>query len=202
MVVATKSKPPTKSAGSVTFAFHLTYSSAFTQLLVLKDLDVATFLATTRSILDKMCVEALYHGNVSLQDAEKAKILVTEALGSLGGGLPKRKYPSQLVSKLPLSVDHRTIILPGKDPQEANTAVEMYLQVGKDDIKERVIIDLLTHIMYEPFYDIVRTKSQFGYHVSCDSRFTDGVMGIHFQIVTNTKSAVRERETPCFAGKA
>jgi nardilysin len=161
--------------------------------MVLKDLDVPTFLRTMRAILEKVCVEALFHGNVSLEDAERAKKLITESLGNQAGGLPKKKYPAQLVTKIPLTQDYRVIVLPGKDPKEANTAVEVYVQVGKDNITERVIIDLLTHMMYEPFYDIVRTKSQFGYHVSCDSRWTDGVMGIHFQIVTDTKSAVSEK---------
>jgi nardilysin len=51
------------------------------------------------------------------------------------------------------------------------------------------MVDLLMAMMYEPLYDQIRTKDQFGYHVSCDARWTNGIIGIHFQVVTSSKSA-------------
>lgn len=43
--------------------------------------------------------------------------------------------------------------------------------------------------MYEPLFAQVRTTDQFGYHVSCDSRWTDGIIGIQIQVVSASKSA-------------
>jgi len=43
--------------------------------------------------------------------------------------------------------------------------------------------------MYEPLFDQVRTTDQFGYHVSCDSRWTDGIIGIQIRVVSASKSA-------------
>ena len=126
-------------------------------------------------------------------DAEGAKNLILQMVDeSGGGGLPKKKYPKEVILKIPPmeAQNAGAVILPSLDPTEPNTAVEVYFQVGKDNIEERVLIDLLTHMMYEPLYDQIRTKDQFGYIVSCDSRWTNGVMGMHFRVITSSKSAV------------
>ena len=61
------------------------------------------------------------------------------------------------------------MVLPTKNFQEPNTSVEVYFQISKDDAKARAIIDLISHILYEPMYYQLRTKEQFGYDVGCDS---------------------------------
>jgi nardilysin len=167
-------------------------------LQALENVDKMAFSTVISEILDKFSIEALYHGNVDQSDAEEAKKLILEMVDeSGGGGLPKKKYPKEPVIKIPPSEAQSagTIILPSLDPTEPNTAVEVYFQVGKDNIEERVLIDLLTHMMYEPLYDQIRTKDQFGYIVSCDSRWTNGVMGMHFRVITSTKSAVSVLKT-------
>lgn len=47
-----------------------------------------------------------------------------------------------------------------------NTAVEVYFQFGKDDnssgaIQQRVLVDLLEHIIDEPMYNLIRTKGKY-----------------------------------------
>lgn len=102
-------------------------------------------------------------------------------------GLPRKKYPQQLVLRVPPSTC--TLRCLAKDPTDPNSAVEVYFQVGKDNTRDRVMVDLLMEMMYEPLYDQIRTKDQFGYHVSCDCRWTNGIIGMHFQVVTSSKSA-------------
>jgi len=143
---------------------------------------------TVSEILSKIGIEALYHGNVDADDAKRAEVAITSRLsGSKGVGLQRKKYALQQVTKIPPS--SHTVKCLAKDPTDPNTAVELYFQVGKDNTRERVMIDLLMEMMNEPLYDQVRTKDQFGYHVSCDCRWTNGVMGMHFQVVTSCKSA-------------
>lgn len=144
-------------------------------------------MSTISTILESIGVEALYHGNVDVTDAELAQREIMNLLKQDGIGLPRKKYPPQLVLRLPPS--STTLTCPAKDPTDPNTAVEVYFQVGKDRTIDRVVADLLTEIMYEPLYDQIRTKDQFGYHVSCDSRWTNGVIGIHIQVVTSSKTA-------------
>lgn len=153
------------------------------------------FSTVMSEILDRFAIDALYHGNVDRTDAEVAKSIVMKLVDeSGGGGLPRKKYPTEPVTKIPPSLTQGSVILPSKDRTEPNTAVEIYFQVGKDNLKERVIIDLLAHMMYEPLYDQIRTKDQFGYEVSCDSRWTHGVMGIHFRVISSIKSAAETVE--------
>lgn len=163
------------------------------QYEALEGIDVPTFTTTIASILHIFGIEGLYHGNVDAADADKAKKLILELVEAStpagGGGLSKKKYPPQPVAKIPLSTGIPKVILPSKDLMDPNTAVELYIQIGKDNIKDQVMVDLLTEMMSEPLYNQVRTKDQFGYDVSCDTRWTNGVIGIYFRIVTCSKSA-------------
>lgn len=154
----------------------------------IKDLDIKKFMGTIMAILNKIGIEGLYHGNVDESDAKLAQEKIRRLIESSGGGggLPRKKYPKQLVFQIPKS---SIVQCAAKDPTDPNIAVEIYFQVGKDNTFDRVMADLLMEMMYEPLYDQVRTKDQFGYQVSCDSRWTSGVIGMHLQIVTSSKTA-------------
>jgi secreted Zn-dependent insulinase-like peptidase len=143
---------------------------------------------TITSILNKIGVEGLYHGNVDVTDAERAQREILDLLQKEGGGLSRKKYPQPFVFQLPQN-SSKTLLCPAKDPTDPNTAVEVYFQVGKDNTFDRVMVDLLMEMMYEPLYDQLRTKDQFGYSVSCDSRWTEGVIGMQMQVVTSSKTA-------------
>jgi len=161
----------------------------------LKGLEIPTFVEIASSILENVSVEALFHGNVDIPGAKKAAALIENMLKSSGGGvLPKKKHYYQFVSKLPTSKEPVIITVPSKDAESRNTAVEVYFQVGKDNIMDRVIIDMLVHLMNEPLYNQLRTKEQFGYRVHVDSRWSVGVMGFKFSVVTAVKSAAATTE--------
>jgi len=141
-----------------------------------------------------MYIEAFYHGNCDESDAEEAVKLITELLNEHSiKTIPKDKLPHQYVTKAPLSTKNKMIKVPNKDKEDKNTSVEVYFQVGPDNLEQRVLLDLLAQIMYEPFYDQVRTKDQFGYSVSVSARWTFGVMGLYFQVVTSSKTVVSNR---------
>jgi secreted Zn-dependent insulinase-like peptidase len=151
-----------------------------------------------------MAVEAFFHGNADTADAEHAKELILNMLNKSckNGtciGLPRKKYPAQSVLQIPfpkaLKSDPTStpspwlITVPSKDPTEPNTAVEVYIQVGKDKLEDRVMIDLLVHMMDEPLYDHLRTREQLGYHVSIASRWTCGITGLCVKIITATHAS-------------
>lgn len=127
----------------------------------MENIDIPTFTTTISSILSKLGIEALYHGNVDATDAERAKREISSMVEkSGGGGLQRKKYPHQHVTQMPLATN--IVRVPNKDPTDPNTAVEIYFQVGKDNMFERVMADLLTDLIDEPLYDCIRTKEQFG----------------------------------------
>lgn len=161
-----------------------------TQSQALQNLTIPSFVRMLSSLLSKISVEALYYGNVDRSDADAAQSLLMNLITkSGGGGLPKKKYPQLNVTKIPLTSAPHLVTAPTRDPGDPNTCVEIYFQIGKDNIVEWVLIDLIAQMMHEPLYDQLRTKDQFGYEVSCDSRWTYGVMGMFFRVVTSTKSA-------------
>lgn len=150
---------------------------------------MTTFVKTITEILSKIGIEALYHGNITKEEAQVAQNEILSRLEKNPGegGLSKKKYPQQQVLRIPKGSE--TIKCFAKDPNDPNSAVEVYFQVGKDNTEDRVAVDLLMEMMYEPLYDQIRTKDQFGYSVSCDSRWTNGVIGMQFQVVTASKTA-------------
>ena len=116
---------------------------------------VSKFLEGMRDLFRKMSIEALFFGNVDLSDALNAKDIISKSLEGLVT-MPKKKHPKQEVTIAPLTPVH--VILPTINEKEPNTAVEIYFQVGKDCAADRIMLDLLCQMMYEPFYDQVRTK--------------------------------------------
>ena len=61
-------------------------------------------------------MEAFYHGNVDINNAEEAARIITEALASNHRG-PK-KLPSKLVMKVKSAVEPHYIIVPTIDTKE------------------------------------------------------------------------------------
>lgn len=109
-------------------------------------------------LLRNLSIEALYIGNVDINDANTAITLISNAAAS-STGISKNKQPKQEVLVVtPKQEVHHVIVVPTIDPQEPNTAVEVYIQCGKDNVEERVLIDLLAQVMYEPLFDQLRTK--------------------------------------------
>jgi len=163
--------------------------SAAAKAKAIENLSIPEFLKLTSSLLSMVSVEALYHGNVDRTDTKLAEELIIKVTAG-SKSMPRSKYPVQHVMMVPKSKKNHEAIVPTIDPQEPNTAVEVYFQIGKDNVLDRVIVDVLVQMMYEPLYDELRTKEQFGYHVSCGSRWTFGVIGICYKVVTTSKSAV------------
>jgi secreted Zn-dependent insulinase-like peptidase len=113
-------------------------------------------------LLNNLSIEALYLGNVDTKDAENAVKIITNAAAA-SKGIPKNKHPKQEVLMVSMQDQQHRIVVPTIDPTEPNTAVEIYIQCGKDNIEDRVLIDLLVQILNEPLFDQLRTKEQLGY---------------------------------------
>ena len=195
--------------------------SSFAKLRALEGITVAKFVEVMNALLGRLSVEALYHGNVTQEDAGEAAATIVDSLTPHHVGLPKKRLPSKLVVKVRHSPDASALTVPSIDPKDSNTAVEVYFQFAKDDnseeaLRQRVLTDLLEALLDEPLYDQLRTKEQvrggmgmalhftegylftqncstfslqFGYEVSCGSRWTFGVLGMSFRVVTSCKSA-------------
>ncbi|KAL7498190.1 hypothetical protein ACHAWT_006084 [Skeletonema menzelii] len=163
--------------------------SSFSKLKALEGMTSDKFVDCLNQVLQKISVEAYYHGNVCREDADGAAQMISEALTVHHRGLPKKKMPSKLIIKAKDAIDQHLITSPTVDPTDSNTSIEVYFQIGKDDLTNRVLVDLLEHVLDEPFYNELRTKEQFGYEVSVGARWTFGVLGMSFKVTTSCKTA-------------
>ena len=127
-------------------------------------------------MLKRLAIESLYHGNATRGDANTAADIIYKAFASGDHkAIPKKNIAPKSVVKAKQTTECTGIIAPSLDPKEPNTAVELYLQVDKDGLMNRCLVDLIAQILDEPFYADLRTKQQLGYSVSCGARWTYGM---------------------------
>jgi len=69
--------------------------------------------------------------------------------------------------------------------KDANTMVVNYYQAEKaGDLYHHGALEVVTMMMEEPVFDVLRTQEQLGYHVSNTLRNTHGVLGISISVNT------------------
>eukprot|EP00931_Biecheleriopsis_adriatica_P048142 TRINITY_DN27806_c0_g1_i2.p1 TRINITY_DN27806_c0_g1~~TRINITY_DN27806_c0_g1_i2.p1 ORF type:complete len:663 (+),score=161.88 TRINITY_DN27806_c0_g1_i2:1384-3372(+) len=78
------------------------------------------------------------------------------------------------------------------DTTQTNSALEVYFQLPgrsrlaweEENARKKVLLDMLEEMMYEPFFDELRTKQQLGYSVGCSARDSDGVFGFSIYVLS------------------
>ena len=75
---------------------------------------------------------------------------------------------------------------PVLNPEEANSATEVYLQVGPDVGDDWIHLAVLAQLIEQPLYEELRTRQQLGYIVQSAITDTEGVRGL----IVSVQSAV------------
>lgn len=144
--------------------------------ITVNDIDTAVPL-----IFKNVSIEALCHGNHVREEAIQMyrtlrKLLAEQADGS------DRIVPVDSLRSASLA-PRQHIILSPPPIQNANSAIEVYLQVGSlGDLRLRVMTQLFTQIFNEPFFDTLRTQEQLGYIVRQVTRELGASTGLRFII--------------------
>ena len=94
--------------------------------------------------------------------------------------------PLQPILKVPTSQKHIILNVAPKNPNEENCAVEVYYQLGTFSMESLLMLYLLEQLLYELFYDLLRTKMQIGYSVNLGIRETYGILGFCFHLLAGT----------------
>lgn len=193
-------EPPYQHA--LYYLSYLTQDKMWTNSEKLKELDFITaedIQAFYPTILSQLHVEALVHGNLLKEDAQK---MLKDALATLN---PKELLPSQLNG-------HHSLVLPEgtkwvynrdvEDPNNVNSGIEYLIQVGNvTQTALRAKLSLLAQIAQEPCFDQLRTKEQLGYLVFSGVRKQTGSMGMRFILQSERDTIYLENRIEEFLAK-
>lgn len=193
-------EPPYQHA--LYYLSYLTQDKMWTNSEKLKELDYINaedIQAFYPTILSQLHVEALVHGNLFKEDAQK---MLKDALDILK---PKELLPSQLNG-------HHSLVLPEgtkwvykrdvEDPNNVNSGIEYLIQVGNvTQTALRAKLSLLAQIAQEPCFDQLRTKEQLGYLVFSGVRKQTGSMGMRFILQSERDTVYLENRIEEFLAK-
>jgi len=105
---------------------------------------------------------------------------VTQAIPS-SAPLPADQIPRRRIRVLPVGRSlTQQFVAPNQ--AEANSATEIYVQVGMDEGDDWLLLALLGQLIEQPFYEELRTKQQLGYIVQSGVTEADGVRALVFSV--------------------
>ncbi|MDT8398526.1 MAG: insulinase family protein [Pseudomonadales bacterium] len=129
------------------------------KMAALAAIDLDQVRAFVPQLLADIRIDALYHGNVTEEDARTMLALVTHYLRpSATVPLP----PFGRVMKLPKEKK----VIWDVEIEHTDSAIVMYQQGPDDSLATRATINLLAAVLRTPFYDTLRTERQLGYVVN------------------------------------
>ncbi|KAL3678034.1 hypothetical protein R1sor_020990 [Riccia sorocarpa] len=157
---------------------------------VLPDLTAEDLRQMFPRILSRVFVECFVIGNIRSEDAESLVHDVETALTA--GPIVKSKAPfsSQLMEQRIVRLEDGVSFnyaTDGLNPQDENSALQLYLQVGQEDISMNILVELLVLTIKEGVFHQLRTVEQLGYLVFVATKNDFGVRGIQFLIQSTVK---------------
>lgn len=99
--------------------------------------------------------------------------------------------PGPRCVELPAAPSHAIVTTRAKNQDDQNSAVEAYWQFERLGARLGAYVSLLEQLCSEPLFDVLRTKQQVGYSVSCGARCTLQVLGFAIQVVTATHTPLQ-----------
>jgi len=184
---------------AVYYSTYLATERMWTQhekLAVMHDITPADVEAFGESLRSHLHYEMLVHGNKS---ADAARSLLAAAEARIGAApLP----PAECVPprSLLLAPGSRVAwVLPVANPDNLNSSLEYFLQVGDPtDVRLRATLALLAQIASEPCFDQLRTKEQLGYLVFSGVRTAIGQMGLRVIVQSERDAEYLESRIDAF----
>lgn len=137
----------------------------------------------------EICVKMMVLGNFDKDKAIEAAALfqnnlkITKNINRIDLISRARKIPNETTSV----IYAKSFLLDDK-----NSIITNYYQIGKNTIRLQCLTEFIENLMQEPLFDILRTKEQLGYSVSCSNRVNNGIIGftISVQVQENKNPTV------------
>ncbi|XP_022689260.1 insulin-degrading enzyme-like [Varroa jacobsoni] len=153
-------------------------------------LDMCTPEACTEhlaKLLQNAYIECLVHGNMTSAEAKELASTVRRILKC--GPLPEdsllnlREY--HLTEGQTTYFSHTNLV----QPAGAVMALYQIGTVDSEDLKTSVLNEILCRLIDEPVFNILRTKEQLGYIVSCETKLSYGTLGLFVLVQSNLPSS-------------
>ncbi|KAG0570443.1 hypothetical protein KC19_6G162300 [Ceratodon purpureus] len=157
---------------------------------VLPSLEGRDLTAFFPRILSRIFFECFIGGNLTANEAEGLVEQIEKTLSD--GPLVKARPPfqsqhtEQRIVKLEPGADWYYPIA-GTNPQDENSALQTYFQVGQDNTHTNVLLELFVLAAKREVFHQLRTVEQLGYVVFLMSKNDYGVRGTHFIIQSTAK---------------
>ncbi|XP_046485363.1 insulin-degrading enzyme-like [Neodiprion pinetum] len=135
-----------------------------------------------KQMLSKVHIECLIHGNVTKSEAlDMVKIFEFKLINALPQFSPL--LPRQLIRCRHVKLDDGCNFLYDVGNRlHKSSCVQVYYQCGVETIESNVLSELLNQIIFEPYFDTIRTKEQLGYIVYISVRRINGAQGLKFTV--------------------
>ncbi|XP_058827412.1 nardilysin-like isoform X2 [Topomyia yanbarensis] len=144
----------------------------------LKNLTIEDLIEYSRKYFQNVRVQALIQGNSQKQNALD---IISDILTSLNiGKIENRTLIDSKAREIPLGNNYLTV--KSFRDNDVNTATTNFYQVGPATPMLNSRLELLTMLIEEPLFDILRTKEQLGYDVSTTMRDNFGVLGFSITV--------------------
>jgi insulysin len=135
--------------------------------------DVRSFIPM---LLRRTKIQAIVHGNATKEEA----LALVESFEKPLGSSPLAEAETILLQRI-VSLPRGSSYVysePVHDPENINSSIEVYFQIGASTHAASARGGLLAAIMNEPCFDQLRTKLQLGYIVFSGTVSDEGILGI------------------------
>lgn len=136
-------------------------------------------------------VDCLIQGNYTEQQAISIFEKCSDKLGCLFVDNSKI-FPERI---LQLKDEETYVKVKSLSVEDENSMVTVYIQRGPGTIYDSIMMQLLSTLMEEPCFDILRTKKQLGYTVYCQDHSTSGILGLSVNVQTQKSKFTVEEAT-------
>ncbi|KRX76897.1 Insulin-degrading enzyme [Trichinella sp. T6] len=150
-----------------------------------------------RMLFSEMHIEALVFGNASEQNARD--ILNQTKSAILEKMHPKPLLASQVTRNREVKLQKgKTFVFEAQNTVHPNSAIEMILQVGLQESRLNMLLELLVQILNEPCFHQLRTVEQLGYIVFGGLRRANDTQGLHIIVQSEESPAYLDERIEAF----
>jgi len=163
------------------------------QYAMTEDVKFEDVISFATNFLDELYVKIMVLGNFEKSEANKIAEKIDENLKIIKN--VDKKLLASRARKIPTGSPNM-LYIKSFLPDDKNSTITNYYQIGKSTIKLQCLVEFIEKLMHEPLFDILRTKEQFGYSISCSHRVNNGIVGftITLQVQEGKHSTISVNE--------